>query len=241
MEISPLIRYITFELNHASSLALSIDEHSDKVNLHDFRVTIRKCRSLLILFFKEKKLKKIVKKTNILRELDMFLLTLSSEKYPKLYKSISKARYNYFRMIWTDEFIKESINILKNISNELLYKKCDYSVKDLIAITYIHFNESKNLFNKITEKDSSKTLHKIRIHYKCSRYALEFLDQSKISCENEKIQKCKESQEFFGRIQDASNQLDWLISLCSNNNEKECLKLIEYQQNKLEELKKIKK
>lgn len=243
MEISPLIKYITFQLNHASSIALSINESSDIENLHSFRVSIRKSRSLLKLFFKdkkkiEKKLSKIVKKTNSLRELDIFLQSFERLAYPSLFDTILIARKNYFQTLWTDKFIKKSIKTINAICDELLSTHIFYTNDDLIKITHEHYKESKKRFKAIKAQDSDEKLHKIRIHFKRSRYALDFLQKSDLSHENKKIIKCKKAQEYFGNIQDISNQLEWLKNFCMHSgDEKECLKLMEHRQKELDKLK----
>lgn len=244
MEISPLIKFITYQLNQASSIALKIDKDNQVDNLHDFRVAIRKSRCLLKLFFKkdkklERTLKKLVRQTNSLRELDIFLLSFSKEAYPSLYESMVIARDNYFHTVWTDEFIKDSINKLNDISNTLLETPCKYTDDELIHLSHKHYKKSKKLFSNIKPKDSSEKLHKIRIHIKKSRYALDFLTKANLSDESNKILKCKQAQDYFGKIQDTSNQIDWLNHFCEESDMDECETLIDNRQKELKDLKSL--
>lgn len=242
MEISPLVKFITYQLDQASSIALKIDKDNQVDNLHDFRVAIRKSRCLLKLFFKKEKklertLKKIVRQTNSLRELDIFLLSFSKEIYPSLYESMVTSRNNYFTTIWTDEFIQNCTDRLSEVSNTLLELPNRYTNKELIHLSHKHYKKSKKLFIGIKPSYSSEKLHKIRIHFKRSRYALDFLTKSNLSDESKKILKCKQAQDYFGKIQDTSNQIDLLQEFCKDGDMEGCEVLIESRKKELKDLK----
>ena len=78
MRPAPLTKYLTYQLYHAIQLALKLSKESDIEHLHQFRVAIRRSRSLLRLYMPEyyalqEILRGIVRQTNILRELDVFI------------------------------------------------------------------------------------------------------------------------------------------------------------------------
>lgn|GEM_PF-1764970 len=245
MKATLLIDYLKAELEYISTIVLSINKDSDIAYLHGFRVAIRRVRSLLKLFFSqeksiEKTLKKIVKKTNALRELDIFIKSLDKELYPKLYSSIYQARLSYFDTIWTKKFVTLTIKNLEILKTKLLNIKSSYTKRSYIKITHRHYKQSIEKFKNLDSSSSEKTLHKVRIHFKVSKYALEFLDKTKFSNEKKRIKKAKKIQDIFGDIQDKNNQIEWLENFCSSiNNSKECMVLIENKKDELKVLKEV--
>lgn len=245
MKTSLLTKYLYNEFEYISSVVLSINKDSDIEYLHGFRVSIRKSRSLLKLFFSDnksiqKQLKKIAKKTNILRELDIFLNSLNQDLYPKLYGSILKARESYFDTTWTSFFVSKTIKKLQLLKIDLQNLNCTYKKKEYKKITHSQFDNTVLKFNNIKADDCEEKLHKIRIEFKNSRYALEFLDKTKLSKEKKRIKKCKQTQEYLGQIQDKANQIDWLKSFCLKlGNSKECKLLIKNKQQELVGLKQM--
>lgn len=243
MKTSLLINYIQDQLDYISSIVLSISKDSDIEYLHGFRVAIRRTRSLLKLFFPNEQiinqeLKKIVQKTNTLRELDIFINSLDKELYPKLYKSIFQARTSFFQTIWTEKFITNTIKKLEIIKINLQEIKSSYTKKTYIKTAHSHYKKSIKKFESILSSDNEHKLHKIRIHFKVSKYALEFLHKTKLSKEKKRIKKCKSTQDLFGDIQDKTNQIDWLKNFCESlHNSKECEKLINIKRDELKKLK----
>ncbi|MGE0050259.1 MAG: CHAD domain-containing protein [Arcobacter sp.] len=243
-QLSILNNYLLLTIKNSIKLLKKLDKKEQNIeDLHNFRLNIRKIRSLLNLFFKDKKsinlkLKKIFLKTNSLREFDIFIKTLSKDKYPNLHKKIILERKKYLKKYWNKKSTKKYLKKLKRIKNKISKIKYSYSNQELIKITHNHFEESIDLAKKIDAKYSNKKLHKIRIHFKKSRYSLEFLENCHISNEKNKIKICKKVQNNFGEIQDIRNQIGYLkkskIKKCSK---KECKKLLK---NKKDELNKLK-
>lgn len=243
-KLSILNDYLLLTIKNSIKLLKKLDKKEQNIeDLHNFRLNIRKIRSLLNLFFKDKKsinlkLKKIFLKTNSLREFDIFIKTLSENKYPNLHKKIVLERKKYLHKYWNKRSRKKYLKKLKKIEYKLSKIKYFYSNQELIKITHNHFKQSIQLAKKINTKYSNKKLHKIRIHFKKSRYSLEFLENSNISNEKNKIKICKKVQNNFGEIQDIRNQIGYLkkskINKCSK---KECKKLLKSKKNELKKCK----
>lgn len=242
MHISSLIRYLSYQLYSATINARKITPTSDIEHLHAFRVSMRKSRSLLRLCVPEAYamtaiLKEIVQKTNELRELDVFLQTLDATRYPELAREIKRFRDERYTIIWSDHTVKKTVKALNRFCDELLELHTDISDKRLIEISQRHFAKSLRLHKKTSKDTSAKELHELRIRFKTSRYALEFLQESGLHEEREKIKACKAIQDHLGAMQDAFNQLQWLEHLCQEHPLKECERLVKERKAALKALK----
>lgn len=244
MNTSPLIKYLTYQLYNAVGNARKIDKESDIEYLHAFRVSIRRSRSLIRLCMPEAYaissiLKEIVQKTNELRELDVFLSTLDRVHYPQLTKRIRAFRDRRFETIWSEGFAEETIRSLNRLYDELLDLEITITDEALIQMTEKFYVKSLRLYHKIPKDASAKKLHGLRIRFKVSRYALEFLNESGLKNEKKRIKECKQIQEHFGDMQDLFNQLQWLENFCHENPMKECKRLIKERKQQLKALKKL--
>ena len=243
MKITPLTKYLTFQLYTAIQYAPKITKKSDIENLHKFRVAIRRSRSLLKLFMPDAYaigavLKEIVQKTNELRELDVFLRSLDSYTYPKLTKKINKYREQRFDTVLTAAFIHDSLSAINKLYDELFEINVLHSNNELIKTTEEHYAKSLKIFRNLTSNESDEALHELRIRFKMSRYALDFLSESGLHNEHKKIKECKRIQDHFGDIQDTANQLQWLKHFCKENPCNECKQLIKERKKSLKLLKK---
>ncbi len=242
MNTSPLIKYLSCQLYSAIIRARLIETKGDIEHLHRFRVAIRRSRSLLKLYLPDayaiiSVLKEIVQKTNELRELDVFLLTLNSDEYPKLTKRIKEVRDKRFEMIWSESFANETISSLNRLYDELHRLPIDITDKRLTTKSEKFYAKSLRSYNRLSKDESADKLHELRIRFKISRYSLEFLNESGLHDEQAKIKECKQIQDHFGDIQDVSNQLQWLKHFCDENPIKECKKLIKEHKQYLHSLK----
>jgi CHAD domain-containing protein len=240
MKTKVLADYIIKELNKAINTLPKIDKNSDIEVLHEFRVSIRKSRSLIKLFFKKEKtieqeLKEIVTQTNTQRELDIFLISLKDKKKSQnLYSKIKLQRDKAYDKICSGEFRIESKNRLLNIIQKISNFEYFYTNKSLIKTAHKQYKESQKRFKSIDSSFSSRQLHKIRIAFKQSHYALQFIQDSKLKNENKKIRRCKKIQNYFGKIQDLTNQLDSLKAIYKNEaKNKKYLKNIKKREKKL--------
>lgn len=230
-----LNKYIKYQLKLTKKNSMKVSPDTDITYLHKYRVSLRRIRSLYIIFYPEKNyfdksIKDIVQKTNELRELDVFLHSLNSDKYPLLFKLISEYRRARFEKVWTQEFVKKTIKKLNELDKYIKTKNITVKEKEMIAKIERFYFKSLKIFNKIDKNTPDKKLHKLRIKFKISRYALEFLNDNKICNELENIIVCKKKQNYFGEIQDALNQLEFIESFCKNNSCIECKEiLLEYE------------
>ncbi|MEA1920978.1 MAG: CHAD domain-containing protein, partial [Campylobacterota bacterium] len=79
--------------------------------------------------------------------------------------------------------------------------------------------------------------HEVRIHFKISRYALNFIQEMQIAKVSKQIKLAKKYQGALGEIQDVSQQIVLLQKICKNKNIKECQSVIDSFQRRLIKLK----
>lgn len=243
MKNEPLLKYLIFQFETALKNAPKIDPDKDIEYLHKFRVAIRRSRSLLKLFQPDAYafnaiLKEIVQKTNELRELDVFLASLDPISYPILSKKIGKYRKKHFKEIWSSEFSETTIKKLYQLLDEIKTVDLPNKKKELVDSAEKFHSTSLEIFHNLHKNTSNEALHELRIKFKISRYALEFLNSCDLSNKQKSIEECKQIQDHFGEIQDAANQLDWLEQFCNQNPCKECKQLIKERKQFLKLVKK---
>ena len=244
MKMAPLTRYLTYQIYHALQLLAKITQESDTEHLHQFRVAIRRSRSLLRLYLPEyyalhEVLRSIVRQTNILRELDVFTASVDPHDYPKLVKMLQAYRSEQFESVLTEQFRKQTRSTLTKLYDDLTELNPALPVEELIDAAEKHFDGCLAGYNTLTKKSSEEELHELRIRFKISRYALEFLDQSALHSEQEKIKSCKKIQDHLGAVQDASNQFHFLKSFCRSHLIHECRRLLKARKSQLKQLKKL--
>jgi CHAD domain-containing protein len=242
METSPLTKYLLFQIYSAKQLAGNITKSGDPENLHKFRVAIRRSRSLLKLYIPRSYaigeiLKSLFKATNELRELDVFLLSIKPEKYPKLYTKLQKYRNQRFDKIWTPSYQKKCTSVLEKLHDDLCGIDEHLDPDELEQKAMAQFRKSLNAYLALSPDTKAEELHQLRIDFKISRYALEFIHESGIKEVKEEIAKCKEIQDGLGAVQDAKNQLELLKSFCKKFDSKECEKLLKKRRKKYRRLK----
>jgi CHAD domain-containing protein len=242
MEPQPLKDYLAGQLRIAVQRAMLISVDADIEHLHKFRVAIRRTRSLLKLYQADaylytSVLKEIVQQTNTLRELDVFLRDLDDETYPELISAISAYRKKKFHAIWTEKNVDLVHNKLLLLLRDLESLHLPSNVQQLQAMAEHHYANTLQHFESITQESSHDEMHALRIQFKISRYALEFIHDSGIKDLERTITSCKSHQDHFGEIQDAANQLEWLKHFCETHKTKECKPLIKEKKRKLKALK----
>ena len=205
--------------------ALNFIKKGEEEDLHQFRVNIRRIRSLLYSFreiFSEEiyqklnsSLKPIAQKTNLKRDIDVFLVSLEKEKefYRDFYEYLKNEQI--YQKIEIELFIKS--DKFKNILFDLETFLKDSSNFYINAHAYLPAKTfAKNSFKKLHKKiekglidltpsKSIEEYHKIRIKIKKLRYLLEtfsyFLKEKRIK------QTLKTLQESFGDLNDAHKQI----------------------------------
>lgn len=211
-------------LYKARKFALLIEEGTDAEDLHQFRINLRKLRSIFKdfkVYLKKsssknmnKKLKFLLTSSNKLRDTDVFLKYL--EEYSTLISDNLQKEFSLLNNKIKQEREFEYKNILKLIDSkkftnnldslEKILKKDNTYKKDI----WKDFKETKNkVLKKIQKKvevkkeklyknSNSKTFHKLRILYKRQRY----LNELFVSKNKSNINEFKEIQDILGNIQD---------------------------------------
>jgi CHAD domain-containing protein len=243
MKLSPLTKYLTYQFYNAIHLVCKIETDGDVADIHQFRVTLRRARSLLKLYLGDSAafpplLKDSLKKTNSLRELDVLLSTLAPENYPKTLKRLNILRQEHFASIFTDTFKQDVIRVLHNTYDELYKLNPNSKPEEWIKIAEEHYDVCVDHYYTLSENATQKELHALRIEFKTARYGLEFLRESTLANEDEKIKECERYQDILGAIQDTFNQLSWLKKFYKEYPIKEIKKLIRKRREMLKALKK---
>ena len=216
-----LYRYMVLAKNYA----FDFTESDNEEDLHQFRVNIRRIRSLLYSFreiFSEdiykklnSSLKYIAQKTNLKRDIDVFLISLEKDK--EFYESL----YHYLKNEQTFQKNEIEIFIQSDKFKDILFD-LEAFLKDgngFYANTYAYLPAKtytkmsfKKLYKKIKKSSSNLTplspidkFHKIRIKIKKLRYLVEtfsyFIKEKSVK------QTLKILQESFGNLNDTHKQI----------------------------------
>ncbi len=240
---SLLFTYLSGQMKRAEMLLMQIALEKDPENLHQYRVALRQSLSVMSIYIRDdkalkKRLKPLLKATNVLREIDVLVMGLDGSKYPILSSDLKIYRTALYKKHWNREAVEANLRRLEDmqstlatvqqeIPNEMLYKTALREYAQAMALTKVLTPESK-----------AKQIHKVRIRCKQARYTLEFIEASGLLEVAQKIKKCKNILNHFGAIQDATNQLDLLKDFCHNCTSAECNRLYKERKQELKRLKK---
>lgn len=243
MKLSPLTRYLTYQLYHTLHLIFHIVSDGESTDIHHFRIAIRRTRSLLHLYPDSKNgfpplLKEAVRQTNILREIDVLLLSVSPKEYPKTFKRLRNLREEHYRSIFTERFKQEVVQTLHRYYDDLCKNNRDIGPEQSVAIAEAYYKECQEAYLALPENASQKELHALRIKFKNGRYGLEFINESSLADEEEKISACKTYQNILGSIQDTYNQIKLLKKIDAQYPCEETADLIRKRKKRLKKLKK---
>jgi CHAD domain-containing protein len=206
------------KIAYIMSLYEELEQKYEVEHLHKYRVNLRKiyaynevfCKSIDEIRAKEfsKLLKKVIKPTSMLRDLDLFLiemdtLPISSWTKEHLSELFELQREPLLKEIRSEDYQKNLHKISDILSVDDLFQK-EFDIKESNEILE---NMSKKLFSEfflIKEERSLKDLHKLRIKFKKFRYALElykeYCDEKDQSIN--KMFDLKDLQDLFGIMQD---------------------------------------
>jgi CHAD domain-containing protein len=242
MEPNKLTQYLLYQLYHARVLLHSLQHSGKEEQIHEFRVTLRRIRSLVKLFLKStipfpKILKTIMQETNSIRELDVLISSLSRSKYPKLFKYLTKLRKQSFTAIFTSQYIERTLTLIDEYSNLLSQNNPDFLYEILIQKVLTHYQHCLDSFLALESDSDPKTLHRLRIEFKDARYGFEFLEIAGLHQYREVITHCKELQNTLGAIQDTVNQIDLLKRIYQEFPTSETKELLQKQKKELQKLK----
>lgn len=242
MKSSYINTYLVLQLHTALAHLKQIDAHADSEHLHQYRVALRRFRSILEIYAASKdayisSVKKLLKASNSARESDVFLRTLEQTRHPKLYKDVCDYKTLSYNEHFSKAAKKEAKKVLKTVLLELSRHKIPAKPSALIAKAEQRYKEAKQAHKKLQGSASPKQMHKTRIAYKQARYALEFLHASHLLHKPKRLRRMKVLLEQFGNVQDSANQLQWLQEFCQKHPSAACEKQLKQRKKALTSLK----
>lgn len=243
MKTNPLNQYLLYQLYHARVLVHSLKYDGKEEALHEFRVALRRIRSLIKLFLDDsvpftKSLKTMMNATNTMRELDVLLNSISSAQFPKLFKQLSKHRQKIVQTLFTPAFVHQTLLLLDK-SSDYFFQNDSYFISEiLMQKTLTHYQHCLDTYESLEKNTKSKTLHHLRVQFKNARYGFEFLEIADIHEAKEIIEHCKTVQNSLGGIQDAVNQIKLLKQMRREYHTSEIKELLKQRKNSLEKLQK---
>lgn len=241
MRVSSLSQYLSYQLYHALLLVNKIGT-DDSEYLHQFRVSLRRVRSLLKLYSPPeilfpKALKALLRSTNSLRELDVFIDSLDPKWSKKGIKELQRIRTVEYETRWTEPFRAELRDALQSFYDRVMEVNPFIEEKELIANAKEYYDVTTERYRALSPNASEKELHALRIDFKISRYGLEFISESSLEDEKAKISECKRLQSRLGEIQDLANQVQWLKKFVREHPLQEFQELLDERKKKLKKLK----
>lgn len=242
MEASRLNRYLNYQLYHARVLLHAFRYSVKEEQIHEFRVTLRRLRSLVKLFLATsipfpKALKRAMQETNAIRELDVLLGTLSRSKYPKLFKYLSKLRKNSVKTLFTPKYIDNTLRLIDEYSALISEANPDCLSEILIQKVLTHYQHCLDSYLALEPQSDPRTLHRLRIELKDARYGFEFLEIADLHHCQEVITHCKQLQNSLGTLQDTVNQIDLLKKIAQELPIPEVKELLRKQKKELQQFK----
>ncbi|MGF1704096.1 CHAD domain-containing protein [Photobacterium makurazakiensis] len=231
----PTYHFLSAEFQHARQHEKGIirDDHIEF--LHQYRVSLRRCRALISLlkplFTKQQKsdlkdvLKILMQNTNQLRDLDVFLLKMDDYFYDLehcyhqgltlFFDELQDQRGIAFKALkkWLkeDQYQQQCQHISEQLEELKTPKKRSAISNDFKqgrSILWHHFTQVEHCCLHITQQSPDTDLHHLRINCKKLRYLLEFFSPllPKKSVK-EQINQLKQLQDKLGEFNDSSVQL----------------------------------
>lgn len=240
----PTFHFLSTEFFHARQHEKGIIRDDDCEFLHQYRVALRRCRALIsllkTLFDPQQKvmlnneLKTLMQKTNLLRDLDVFLYKMDD------YFSCLEHQYHQGLTCFFDELQDERRRAFKELKKWLKtesYEQQCSLVQGLLAemetsqtaeghitsqdfskgIIWKHFHHAQALCHKLSNSSPDDAIHQLRISCKKLRYLLEYFSPilpSKIG--KEQIKCLKQLQDELGEFNDSSIQILFLTNYLKN-------------------------
>lgn len=240
MRATALTRYLTYQLYHARLLLRRIGE-DDPEPLHQFRITLRRVRALLKLFFPDAKLfpqplKELVRETNALRELDVFFHSLDQHSHKHARKMLKSYRAKEYAKRFGEPVRSHFYTQIDALYDTLQDANLTTESADMIERAQNHYARNVHDYRVLSDEATPKERHKLRIRFKISRYALEFLDEAGLKNEAEIIAECKRLQGHLGELQDLVNQVEWLERFCEDHPHEEFDELLKERKKRLKKV-----
>ncbi len=227
---------------------------SDIELLHKYRVNLRKIYAYSEVYGKKidkkssvkltKILKKLLKPTSVIRDLDLLLLEIDrvecdKETKEKLHTIFSAKREKKFKALLRSDTYKESIKELNLMDKKGKIFIYDLQKADKYAIISAMGEKLYDAFYKIDETTSLHQFHKLRIEFKKFRYALEaytkYFNQEDKNVVN--LYDLEEIQELFGTLQDNHIRAQLIKSIKKELDRKQYHKLMDHFDQKIDDTK----
>ncbi len=222
MKHSTLTKYVLYYIFDAILLLRTIDLKNSVEHLHSIRVSLRLVRSLLQLYIGEPTLfptplKSFLKATNFIRELDVLLLSLHQHLSQSGIKRLTALRNERYNVLFNEESKMQAIQALDEFYDLITNFNPTFTNDYLIQTANKHYKKSLKRYVALVPSASQKELHTLRIRFKISHYAFDFLHDSGLHDSNEKIETSKGMQNQLGEIHDLFNQIALLETLQKQN------------------------
>lgn len=235
---------------------LELSPDGDPEVLHQFRVAIRRIRSLLNLIRSEsdievdnkliKLLKRVASFSNQIRDLDVMLSYLRNyEKFAEIsdiytiFEQVQTEKINQFIILLkTDKTITKISKKITPLLDELKLNKSDFSQNNVILSLLDNFTAVDQEYGAVLDGSDREIahLHNFRKECKKLRYQGEVLDNE---AADNLVQHCKEIQTILGNLHDCNVWISQIGSVSSDKGKESLVRHLESQRNKyLEEFEK---
>lgn len=235
-----LPQYFIDQFRYARSLEKGVILGQDPEFNHQYRVTLRRIRSLCVLLeevlspFERKlikpNLKMMMKRTNLLRDLDVFLINQPS--YLAILPEHEASLENIFSVIkrrqveeqkhvanWlqSSTYIKATVMIQNSLFRSLQYERRS---KPMSPLPYANnkiltqFRKVNKSIKPITKNSEDRAIHTLRIKCKSLRYLLESFSALYSSEQHKQnVKHLKFLQDQLGDFNDTSTQIGFFTHL----------------------------
>lgn len=232
--------FLLTEFDYARSLEQGIVQDLDPEYTHQYRVTLRRIRSLCLLLrelippFEQRILKPhlkiMMKKTNKLRDLDVFILDKSQyiEMLPNHKPSLeplfgfieSERAYEQAkvaRWLATKEYTMHCTLVRNSLLLSTQHERVDNNVPALLFASQKvseQFKKVDKARRKISDKSRDSVIHSMRIKCKALRYLLEGFSALYPSPQHKNnVKQLKLLQDKLGDFNDTSSQIEFFTRL----------------------------
>ncbi|CAE6940392.1 CHAD domain-containing protein [Vibrio sp. B1FLJ16] len=235
-----LPQYFIDQFRYARSLEKGVILGQDPEFNHQYRVALRRIRSLCVLLeellspFERKlikpNLKMLMKRTNLLRDLDVFLINQPSylailpEQDTSLENifSVIKSRQveeqkNVANWLQSSKYIKATVMIQNSLFRALQYERRS---KPMSPLPYANnkiltqFRKVTKSIKPVTNSSEDRVIHALRIKCKSLRYLLESFSALYSSEQHKQnVKHLKFLQDQLGDFNDTSTQIDFFTHL----------------------------
>ncbi|CAM3038113.1 CHAD domain-containing protein [Vibrio mytili] len=233
-------QFLIAQLEFATSLEAGLIIGNDPEYNHQYRVTIRRTRSLCLLLHDlipkselsliKPKLRVLMKKTNRLRDLDVFII--DKAKYFNLLPAEHSSLEELFAIIEKHQIAQQNIVSAWLLSNE--YTQTKTLIKNSLKRTALYepkfkpiiptrfantqilaqLKKVKKASRNISEQSQDNVIHSLRIKCKALRYLLECFSTLYSSPQHrENIKQIKHLQDKLGDFNDTSNQITFFNTM----------------------------